>query len=74
MVAKEAGCQRPFYKHKYTPWMLMQNRYRWLSAGLQYLQCVSNGDTGVFHLAIDMMVKYFRIVGEYYDVPTSRVS
>ena len=28
---------------------------RWLSARLQYLQCVSNGDTAVLHWAIEMM-------------------
>ena len=28
--------------------------YRWLSARLQYLQCVSNGDSAVLHWAIDM--------------------
>ena len=28
--------------------------YRWLTARLQYLQCVSNGDTTVLHQAIDM--------------------
>ena len=28
--------------------------YRWLSARLRYLQCISNGDTAVFHKAIDM--------------------
>ena len=28
--------------------------YRWLSARLQYLHCISNGDTAVLHQAIDM--------------------
>ena len=25
------------------------NRYQWFSARLQYLQCISNGDTEVLH-------------------------
>ena len=29
--------------------------HRWLSARLQYLQCVSNGDTAVLHQAIDKL-------------------
>ena len=28
--------------------------YWWLSARLQYHQCISNGDTAVFHWAIDI--------------------
>ena len=27
--------------------------YQWLSARMQYLQCISNGDTAVLHLTID---------------------
>ena len=30
--------------------------YQWLSARLQYLQCVSNGNTAVLHKTIDMFV------------------
>ena len=30
--------------------------YRWLSARLQYLHCVSNGDTAVLHKAIDINI------------------
>ena len=29
--------------------------YQWFSAKLQYLQCISNGDTAVLHLTIDMI-------------------
>ena len=29
--------------------------YRWFSARLQYLQCISTGDTAVLHLSIDIM-------------------
>ena len=29
---------------------------QWLSARLQYLQCISNGDTAVLHWAIDIVV------------------
>ena len=32
--------------------------YRWLSATLQYLQCISTGDTAVSHKAIDIKCKY----------------
>ena len=35
--------------------------YRWLSARLQYLQCVSNGDTAVSHKAIDILVSFMVI-------------
>ena len=30
--------------------------YRWLSARLQYIKCVINGDTAVLHQAFDIMV------------------
>ena len=30
--------------------------YQWFCARLQYLQCISNGDTAVIYLAIDMLV------------------
>ena len=33
--------------------------YRWLSARLQYLQCVSNGDTTVLHQTIDIFLREF---------------
>ena len=32
-----------------------EHSYRWLSARLQYLQCVSNGDSAVLYQAIDMI-------------------
>ena len=31
--------------------------FRWLSTGLQYLQCVSNGDTAVLYLAIGVELR-----------------
>ena len=37
-----------FYTHA------IAGTYRWFSTRLQYLQCVSNGDTAVLHYAIDM--------------------
>ena len=35
----------------YPEWL---STYQWLSARLQYLQCISNGDTAVLHQAIDI--------------------
>ena len=37
------------------------NGYRWFSARLQYLQCVSSGDTAVLQLAIDIHISSFLI-------------
>ena len=34
--------------------VVMNISYRWLSTRLQYLQCVSNGDTAVLHWTIDI--------------------
>ena len=39
----------------YTFTITQYDNSRWLSAKLQYLQCISNGDTAVLHLAIDMI-------------------
>ena len=35
--------------------------YRWLSTRLQYLQCVSNGDSEVLHWAINMYILFLKI-------------
>ena len=43
--------------------------YWWLSARLQYLQCISNGDTGVLHWAIGMSLQSNSI--NYMDTPAS---
>ena len=46
--------------------------YRWLSARLQYLQCVSNGDTAVLHYAIDMIlhVSPSRVIYDVFIIST----
>ena len=36
--------------------------YRWLNARLLYLQCISNGDTAVFHWAIGMCSPFISIL------------
>ena len=42
------------------PWLLAspghQHLHQWLSSRLQYLQCVSNGDTADLYQAIDMLL------------------
>ena len=55
--------------------------YRWLSTRLQYLQCVSTGDTAVLHQAIDMnclvmsLCAIFVLIGYYVrDVSRMRSS
>ena len=42
-----------------TEYTVLRFIYRWLSARLQYLQCVSNGDTAVLYLAIDLRMEIF---------------
>ena len=42
-----------------TEYTVLRFIYRWLSARLQYLQCVSNGDTAVLYLAIDLRLEIF---------------
>ena len=37
--------------------MNAEETYRWLSAWLQWLQCVSNGVTAVLHYAIDIVLQ-----------------
>ena len=32
--------------------------YQWLGPRMQYLQCISNGDTAVLHYVIDIMETY----------------
>ena len=35
--------------------MNLLTKYRWFSARLQYLQCISTGDTAVMHLTINIV-------------------
>ena len=46
-------------------WGFPLGLYRWLSARLQYRQCISNGDTAVLHWAIHIMLCI--LVGEQFD-------
>ena len=39
--------------------LIKETSNRWFSARLQYLQCVSNGDTAVLHWAIEMYISIF---------------
>ena len=39
--------------------------FRWLCVRLQYLQCVSNGDTAVLHKAIDLMLLLLKEIFVY---------
>ena len=45
-----------------------QTIYRWLSARLQYLQCVSNGDTAVLRWAIDIKKTTFHSCYRVYRI------
>ena len=50
--------------------------YRWLSARLQHLHCVSNGDTTVLHYAIDIAkipYNHFCMFREYVGVYTGDI-
>ena len=38
------------------------NINQWVSARLQYLQCVSNGDTAVLHQPIEMQINFLQPV------------
>ena len=49
---------RTWHIEAWTKWLIFCRRYQWLSARLQYLQCFSNGDTAVLHLAIDTMIAF----------------
>ena len=42
------GIEDELYKHTYST-------YQWLSVRLQYLQCISNGDTIVLQKKIDIL-------------------
>ena len=48
---KSSKCNKNYIVYR---WSYHENIHRWLRARLQYLQCVSNGDTAVLHKAVDM--------------------
>ena len=51
-----------YVKYRFHKTGILITTCRWLSAWLQYLQCVSNGDTAVLHWAIDLLLIYFQII------------
>ena len=55
-IKAEKGCGTVFKDilHNVTSSVTLFTSYRWFSARLQYLQCISNGDTTVLHKTINI--------------------
>ena len=48
--------------------------YRWLSVRLQYIQCISNGDTAILQYVLDILIAEFDSVTYNFNVVTGYCS